>query len=252
MLMPNNIPEVKLRWYQTWYGLVLVGLVSLLVIVGLIFAVLVGRYYWLIRHGQSETLSEQFKNQNLATVDPALLALRKKLELTERPFLGKMNAPVTIVAFIDFKCPFAKEAEPILYQVAKEYSSKVKIIIRNFPLESIHPGSEKLSEVAYCAQQQGMFWQTYNYIFDDQDNFSDTITSEEISALAKNVGLDQAQLNTCLSDSNTVTAVRTDFSDGVYAGVKATPTFFINGEKTEGVIPLKIWEGFLKNFSANG
>ncbi len=248
MSMLDNIPPAKLRWHQTWYGLALGGFISLLVVTIVIFAVMVGRYYWLIKQGQGDALSEKFKAQNLTKVDSALFALRQRLELTERPFLGKPDAPVVIVEFLDFKCPFTKETAPILYQIAKEHKDKVKIIIRNFPLESIHPGSEKLSEVAYCAQQQGAFWQMYNLIFEGQDQFSDEIKPEEISALAQNAGLDKIQLNACLSDANTVTAVRADFSDGVYAGVKATPTFFVNGEKFAGVIPFKIWEGFLKNF----
>ncbi|MFA7653886.1 MAG: thioredoxin domain-containing protein [Candidatus Magasanikbacteria bacterium] len=237
----------KLRWYQTWYGVVLVGLVALIVISGLLFLLIVGRYFWLIKHGQGQELSNKFNIQKNTAIDSTRLALRQRLELADRPFLGSKNAPVTIVVFIDFKCPFCKSAEPIIYQVAKEFGDKVKIIIRQFPLESIHAETNKLSEFSYCALQQGAFWQAYNEIFDKQDQFEEVVTSEDLFAIAASVGLNEELLKSCLVNPDTAKAVRTDFSDGVFAGVKATPTFFVNGDKVEGVVPFKIWEGYFKN-----
>jgi len=250
--MSNIMPTGKLHWYQTWYGLALSGLLAFVLVAGIIFAVVVGRYWWMIKHGQGEALNQKFNTPVVAEIDPAVLALRQKLELISGPYLGNSKAPVVIVEFIDFKCPFCKQAMPIMYQVAKQYPDKVKIIIRHFPLESVHPGAEKLSAVAYCADKQGMFWQTYNAIYAGQEGFSDEITPGEISTLASGVGLNATILNNCLNDPATLTAVRVDFADGIYAGVRATPTFFVNGEKIEGVVPFNIWEGFLKNFSAQG
>jgi len=250
--MPNIAPAGKLRWYQTWYGLALAGLLTLIIVAGIIFAILAGRYYWLIKHGQGEALYQKFRAEEIAQIDPMIAALRQRLESAERPFLGDKNAPVTIVEFVDFKCPFCKQAVPIMYQLVKQFPNKVKIIFRHFPLETVHPGAEKLSMVAYCADQQGMFWPMHNVIFEKQEQLSDVITAEEISALAAGAGINETILDNCLKNPATLTAVRADFADGVFAGAKATPTFFVNGEKAEGVIPFAVWEGFLKNFSAKG
>ncbi|MFA6485931.1 MAG: thioredoxin domain-containing protein [Candidatus Magasanikbacteria bacterium] len=244
--MPTNQPVGKIRWYETWPGLTIAGLVATVIIGAIIFAVIVGRYYWLIRHGAGAELYAKFHAEDIAKIDPALAALRTRLETTVSPYLGKNGAPVTIVQFMDFKCPYSKQAVAIMYQLVNKYPDKVKIIFRHFPLESLYLGTSKLSEVSYCAFRQGAFWQMFNAIYDKQSEWSEMITDAEITALADTAGVDKNLLNECLKDPATGVAVRADFAAGVREGVKATPTFFVNGVRAAGVIPFSIWEGFLK------
>lgn len=246
--MSNNVSSPKLHWYQTWYGLALVSAGVMLAIGLVAFAIIVGRYWWLIKHDRGQELFEKYNTQKTTQSSPALTVLRQRLELSDRPFLGSAQAPVVIVQFIDFKCQYCKQAMPIMYQVVNNFGKKVKVIFRHFPLDSIHPGATQLSEVAYCADKQGAFWPMYNVLFNNQDQLPESLTDSDIVSLAQKADISSSQLKSCLQDPATGLAVRTDFSDGVYANAGATPAYFVNGEKFEGVIPYQVWEGFLNNF----
>jgi protein-disulfide isomerase len=129
-------------------------------------------------------------------------------------------------------------------------STKVKLIYRQFPGESIHPGANRLSQIALCAYNQGpaKYWGVHNYLFNKQDDLPTYLRSEEITSLANETGLDVARLNDCLGSSATLVKINRDYADGVRFGVAGTPTFFINGQKIEGVIPWEVWDGFVKQF----
>lgn len=247
--MPSNSLGPKLRWYHTWRGLTIAGLCTFIVIAGIIFAAIVGRYYWLIRHGEGASLRDRF-HPSAASADPARMALRARLELSERPYLGSPSAPVTIVEFVDFKCPFCRQADPIMYQVAKNFPKQVKIIFRHFPLESIHPGATRLAILAQCAHEQGAFWQTNNVLFENQDKISNAVTDDEVADIATKAQLDLSLLRSCMKEGGAADqVVRADFAEGVFDSVKATPTYFVNGDKADGVVPYKVWEGFFKQLS---
>lgn len=242
----------NLKWYQKWWGVSLIGLVGLVSVALIIFLSLTGKYWWDIKHGKGKLLQQTFYGEFQQSVSGSnsVKIDRTKLEAANSPFMGNPNAPITIVAFFDYKCPNSKAAAPILQKLAGKYGYKVKVIIRNFPGESIHPGAAKLSEIASCtyAEQPDQFWGLYSVLFNQQDQLPTTLTDTDIATLANDAGLDYGKLNKCLQVGTGKVKANKDYADGYNAGVSGTPTFFVNGEKVEGVVPFNIWENFVKNY----
>lgn len=238
-----------MRWYQTWWGITLAGLGGLVLFGALAFGAVTLKFLWQIKQGQGSILQQQVYggftpiqggNQSKEKVD------RDILEKGDFPYLGSVNAPTTIVVFGDFRCPYTKAEWPILQKLVDTYGYKIKLIFRNFPAESIHPGTGKLSQIAVCAYDQGKYWNTHNYLFNNQDGLPRQFLPDDIAKLANDNGLDLEQLNKCLSSSQTASKVNRDYADGYKFGVAGTPTFFINGQKTQGVVPWEAWEKFVK------
>lgn len=173
---------------------------------------------------------------------------RSKLESGLNPFLmGNTKSKVTIVAFMDFRCPFSKAEHEILNKLTTQYVSgrQVSLIFRNFPSESLYPDTTELSKIGFCAFKQNRFLAAYNYLYENQDAISLPLTDDGISMIADGIGMNFGSLKTCLSDAATIKKINDDFVDGANAGVRGTPTYFVNGEKVEGVIPFDSWKRFL-------
>jgi len=142
------------------------------------------------------------------------------------PFLGDANAKLTLVEFTDYQCPFCKRHfNAVLPQIKKAYveTGKVKYVMRQFPLFSIHPRATKASEAALCAGDQGKYWEVHDRIFVDQRKLSD----EDLQAHAEAESLDGTQFKDCLSSGNYTAQVKLDAAEGAKAGVRGTPSFFL-------------------------
>ena len=224
-------------------GLVLFGVA--------VFGVVTTKFWWQIKHGQGDFLQRQVYsgftslqggNKSAEKVD------RNVLENGDFPFLGNPNASTTIVVFGEFRCPYTRDAMPIIKKLAGKYGYKIKIIFRNFPAESIHPGATKLSQIGVCAYNQGKYWQVSDYLFAKQDSLPVYLAPGDIAVLASQTGLDLDKLKKCLDSSSTAIKVNRDYADGYRFGVGGTPTFFVNGKKIEGVVPWEAWEKLVKQF----
>lgn len=241
-----------MRWYQTGWGIALLGFGGLLLVGVVVFGAITVNFWWQIKQGKGDLLQQQiysgFDRQTAET--KAEKIDRAVLENGDYPFLGSPYAPITIVLFGDFRCPNTKNAWPILQRLLGKYSHKVKLIYRHFPGESIHPGANKLSQIGVCAYAQGQekYWGVHNYFFNRQNDLPTYLGAADLASLANEVGLDLPKLNECLGSSAALIKINRDYADGVRFGVGGTPTFFINGKKIEGVIPWEVWEGFVKQF----
>jgi protein-disulfide isomerase len=151
------------------------------------------------------------------------------------PIRGAADAPVTIVEFSDFECPFCKRAHGTIVQVLERYKSKVKLAYRDFPLESIHPNARRAAEAARCANDQGKFWEYHDVLFTQAAN----LAAEDLKQYAKQVGLDVSKFETCLSSGVHKAAVQRDIDDGQKLGITGTPAFFVNGRMISGAQPLE-------------
>ena len=251
--MDGSTPQPpQLRWYESPFKLILVSGGFFVIVIAIVMAVLVGRFWWQIKHGGAERLREQFSasfsvlpgTSSLAT--PALAIDRSKLELASAPSSGSASAPVVVVEFIDFQCPNCRAAVPIMHQLLAKYGRQVHLIIRHFPVESTHPGATRLAQVSVCAQAQGQFWSVYDWFYKHQSELADGLTPDDLATLSASTNLDNLLLVNCLADPATLVTVNRDYADAIGWGVRGTPTFFINGERVEGVIPFAVWEGYLK------
>ena len=142
---------------------------------------------------------------------------------------GPEKAPVTIVEFSDYQCPFCSRAETTVTEVLKKYGDKVRLVYRDYPL-SFHPNAEGAAEAAECAKDQGKFWEMHNAMFANQAK----LTSADLVETAGGLGLDKDKFKACLDSGKMKTEVQKDFQDGQKYGVSGTPTFFINGLKLVG------------------
>ena len=155
------------------------------------------------------------------------------------PFKGGTNAPVTIVEFSDFHCPFCQRVVSTLAQLESRYGEKIKLVFRDFPIESLHPGATKAHEAARCANEQGQFWAYHDKLFSSPPSSNPEVFKE----LAQEVGLDPSTFATCLSSGKYQAAIKEDMAEGSRIGVDGTPAFFINGRQIIGAQPL---DGFAR------
>lgn len=235
----------KKNWYKQWWGVTILVVSCLFVSLGIAISLLTWRYYGLIKQGHGDDLRKIiFGNQQS---DLQITITREELEKKNRPFLGNSEAELVIVEFIDFKCPVCKQQDAIIRQIVSKYGQKIKLIIRNFPIESLYPGTSKFSEMAYCAHEQGLYWGAHDYLFSRQEELVQNLTAENINSFINYIGADKIQFNACLVSSKTKTEVNLDYATGYKYGVMGTPTFFINGYKTQGSIPLNNWEEMISS-----
>ncbi len=151
--------------------------------------------------------------------------LPAELQTDGAPFKGSPNAPVTIVEFSDFQCPFCgRHFQQTYGQLDKEYiaTGKVRYVFRHYPLERIHPQAVKASEAAECAGAQGKFWEMHDRLFANQK----ALMPPDLLTHALALDLDQARFTTCFAGQMTA-RVRADLALGSQAGVTATPNFFL-------------------------
>ena len=160
---------------------------------------------------------------------------RVQISLDDDPVMGSEDAPVTIVEFSDFQCPFcARFFSQTLPLIEKDYidSGKVKLVYRDFPL-SFHQNAQKAAEASECADEQGKFWEYHDKMFENQNALDTT----SLKKYAEDLGLDTAEFNDCLDSGQMASKVQNDVNDGQKYGVTGTPTFFINGIKVVGAQP---------------
>ena len=173
------------------------------------------------------------------------------------PVLGDENAPVTIVEFSDFQCPFCKSLfDETLSQIKKEFidSGKVKFYYRHYPLTSIHPNAQLAAEASECANDQGKFWDYHDLLFENQDEWAaltGTAVNDKFGEYASGLGLNVSEFNDCLISGRFADAVNEDLNDGTAAGVDGTPGTFINGYLTVGAVPFEQFKTEIENALGN-
>ena len=164
------------------------------------------------------------------------------------PFRGQPNAPVTLVEFSDYQCPFCGRAEGTVDEVMKAYGEKVRIVYRDYPLP-FHPQARPASEAANCAHAQGKFWPYHAKLFANQT----ALGEDKLKEYAKDVGLDETKFEQCLKDKPFKAAIDKDIADGGKVGVNGTPAFFINGRMLSGAQPFEKFKELIdEELSAKG
>lgn len=149
---------------------------------------------------------------------------------------GPAAAPVTIFEWSDYQCPYCKRAQEVLARLQAEFPETVKIAFKDFPLRS-HDRALPAALAARCAGAQGRYWEYHDLLFVAQPDFS----RDELLGYARRLGLDAPPFTECLDSARFQDAVLTDQREGRDAGVRATPTFFVNGRKIEGALPIEVF-----------
>jgi protein-disulfide isomerase/Skp family chaperone for outer membrane proteins len=149
------------------------------------------------------------------------------------PSKGPAGAPVTIVEFSDFECPYCGGLFPTLRKIEENYKDKIRIVYRQFPLNNLHPHAQKAAEASLCANDQNKFWQLHDAMFSDQKN----LTVDDLKAKASALSLNAQTFSSCLESGKYAAAIRDSIVEGSKVGVDGTPALFINGRFLGGNQP---------------
>jgi protein-disulfide isomerase len=147
---------------------------------------------------------------------------------------GPHSAPVTLVEYGDYECPYCGEAHLILQKLVAHFGEKMRFVFRNFPLTQMHPHALGAAEAAEAASVQGRFWEMHDVLYERQDGLEEN----DLVSYAAELQLDVARFQNDLSQGVYRDRIQEDFMSGVRSGVNGTPTLFINGRRYEGPVEL--------------
>jgi protein-disulfide isomerase len=180
-------------------------------------------------------------NSKIETYLKAPLPFRAEVPTTGSPSKGSEDAPVTIVKFEDYQCPFCKQVQPTVTELLSRYNGKIRLVHKDLPLDSIHPQARQAAEAARCADEEGKFWSYHELLYANSPN----VSQENLKSYAKEVGIDVKAFDRCLGSGKFKAVVQRDLIDGAQLGVTGTPTFFINGREISGNQPLEIFAAMI-------
>ena len=230
---------------STFNGLI----IGLIVVVG-VAAFFAGSY---TSNLSSNQISEEDIEQAIAKLELKILQnqlsteqliLPVKISVDNDPIIGNPDAPITIIEFSDFQCPFcARFHVQTLPLILEEYidEGKVNLVFRDFPIQSIHPNAFPASVAAECANEQGKFREMHDKLFDNQNQWNRQQTADAVlmfNQYAEEIKLDQEKFESCLSNGKYIDEIKKDLEDGRDYGVSGTPGFFIGNDKI-GYVELK-------------
>ncbi len=167
-----------------------------------------------------------------AGVEIRLEPPRARLAEVDAPQWGPAAAPLTVVIFSDFQCPYCARAVPVIKRLQQGYGDRLRLVFRHFPL-GMHKEAPKAAEAAACAAEQGRFWEMHDALFDDPKNLG----VAQLKARAQRVGLRIPEFDQCLDSDRHAATWRRDLREGTEYGVTGTPTFFVNGRFLSGALP---------------
>ncbi len=174
-----------------------------------------------------------------------------KFTITEEDHIrGNLEAPVTIVEFSDFQCPFCSRFHPTVQQVLEDYPDQVRWVYKHFPLDSIHSQARPAAEASECVfEQKGNegFWQFADALFENQSRLGEDFYKE----LAQNLGVNINEFESCVSSRKYKDHVEADYQEGIKAGVRGTPGSFVNGESVSGAVPYETLKSAVERALAN-
>lgn len=185
--------------------------------------------------------SEELREEAEVSYDLPIPDLpRYEVKEGEQPALGKDAAPVTIVEFSDFQCPYCQQASSMLKELRNSYGDRVRIVFRDFPL-SQHPDARPAAAAAHCADEQGRFWDYHDVLFGNPQELG----ADKLKEYAGDLKLDLEAFESCLSSTRPEKAIVADESEAQRLGIQGTPAIFINGVKLIGLLPLPLMKSLI-------
>jgi protein-disulfide isomerase len=172
-----------------------------------------------------------------------LKAPRTDVDVDPQRIRGDESAPVTIVEFSDFQCPFCQRVQTTLMEILNKYKGKVRLAYRDFPLDQIHPDARRAAEASRCAGEQGKFWEYHDALFTDIKKLS----AKDLAAHATTVGLDVKKLEACVESGKYKQPVQDDIDAAGASGVEGAPAFFINGVFINGAQPFAAFQKVIED-----
>jgi protein-disulfide isomerase len=215
---------------------------SVLTVLAFSVGVLLGYVVWGVDSAES-TATPQTANQPSGAVVEAPVAQQEEFRRYEIPTdnayaLGPADAPITIVEYSDYQCPFCRRWHDEVYgPLLAAYPGKIRLVYRHFPLTSIHPDAMSAAEAAMCAGEQDAYWQFHDKLFS-----SESLGNTTYIQYAQDLGLNMNTFESCINDRKYQQAVDEDLNFAIDLGIRSTPTFFINGLAVVGAQPLDVFK----------
>lgn len=207
----------------------------------------IGVYYFAIRSGDVSKLPQFSSSLSFdpeAAETASANAERSLLETDDDPSFGAADAQLVIVEFADYECPFCQQASGIVRPVASRYADRVRVIVRDFPVNELHPNALLAAEALGCAEEQGVYWSMHDRAFAN----GAPLDRSTLERLAEQSGADPEEFKACMASHRRLEEVQDDIAAADAAGVRGTPTFFFNGQRVEGTIPEDMFEALVKGF----
>lgn len=225
------------RWI--FFGLVLVMLLS--------FVGTVVYYLWQFKYGavkdvakiQAEFQFSKLRTSVTATDDTAPVAPAdlNSFVRAHNPVFGDPKARVTVLAFVDFECPFSRQSYPTVKAMANKFGPAVRVVFKQLPLTSLHANALAAAEASTCAADQGKFWEYHDRLF-----ISQQLDREGLVTAAQTTGLELDTFNRCLEANPHRAELEADLQDAIALKVRGTPTYFVNHTVIEGVPDAARWD----------
>ena len=234
----KTLPDAK--WYKTKPGIVFLVILSVIAILVFLFAVFVAYYAIKIKLGDGGDLQKKFA-VGLNTTEEIRLDLKKYLR-TDNVIIGKADAPITIFLYYDLMCPVCARSDSDFSAMIEKYKDIVRVVFKNFPIESSHPGTIDLAGVAICAHEQGKFLEFTNSLYLGQK-----FDRESADLIAKSLKMDTKKFKLCSDENRYRSTVENDMAELSSMGLRGTPTFFVNGLRFEGAITMEKWDQIIVN-----
>ncbi len=229
-------------WHRTIAGRIFLIVLGSLAFILFLFAALTGYYLWRFSRGDRAELQTIFSNQ--FTFDPSKSASDNKLTVDPNtviraysPAVGAATAPVTIIEFIDFQCPFCQASWPIFEKAKERFGPAIRVVFKHIPVTQIHDQALTAHLASACADEQGKFWQYEKEVFTTKK-----LDADSLKSYADTLQLDTTAFDKCLQTKKYLKNIETDIRDAADLGVRGTPTYFVNGQKLEGAVPEDVWQ----------
>lgn len=248
--LPDPVPSSQQHfWLRRWGKILLLIVLISIILFAAYFIQTTYTFYQQIEEGTIDLSS--FEQGGTSELEESLIVENPSLvyinNYQDDPVFGPQDAPVTIVAFEDFQCPYCRQASDAVHQMVNQFGNDVLFVYRDFPIDELHPNAKKAAEAAQCAHEQGQFFSYHDKLFINQSDLSVTALKQ----YALELHLDTAAFDNCLDTGKYTQEVQADFEDGLKAGVTGTPTFFFNGNKVAGVITLEGFSQIIDYFKNN-
>ena len=209
-------------WYRKWWGVLIIIILAIV-----LFFLAASAFYFL-----GEIRNAKLK---LSQAGRELTGEQYPAAASNSYWLGSTNAKITIVEFGDFACPVCLQSFPTVREISLKYKNDIKFIWRDYPVVSDY--SATLALAGRCAGEQGLFWPMHDKLFQNQGVSS----AAELTTLANQIGADINRFKDCLNKQKYFPQIQKDLTDGQTFGIAGTPTYFINGYKLAGDVPLDVF-----------
>jgi protein-disulfide isomerase len=195
--------------------------------------------------GEQAVVQNQPTNPEAAPEEEAPLSEADWLKISQDGAAekGSKDAPVTIIEFSEYECPFCQRYVQDAYvKIFAEYGDKIRYVFHDYPLP-FHANAQITSEAARCAGDQGKYWEMHDELFEKRDEWTAATDAKvTLANLAAGIGLNKANFSSCLTSGKYTQAVKDDFALGQAVGISGTPSFFVNGQKLVGAQPFEAFK----------